>query len=143
MVTQISERVETLNVLDTVAPLDSWKRAYERAKAEQIRVYRDASGWCTSSTTEPGRKHRVDLTCDCLAGEHGHVCKHCAAVISARLRVGVLARCQTCGRIGTVGAEVAVTLVWLFGDGWIETKRCVDEAACWSRQAEAHVRARR
>jgi SWIM zinc finger len=139
MVASTESKVKTLNVCGKVAPVDAWHRAYERAKSEGVKVYRDGDEWTTTSTSEPGRRHRVNGSCDCQGAEKGLICKHLSAVVAAQLRAGVLARCPLCGYIGRVGDEIVVACEWLGGHGWADFRHCKDETACWARWDLQHL----
>ena len=43
------------------------------------------------------------------------------------------ARCDTCGSLGLVGTDLARTLVWQGGQGWVERTGCVNGVICWTR----------
>jgi hypothetical protein len=71
-------------------------RAFERAVAEKIVVYRVANptmlgvasvvnGWTLKpyTITITGEQPQ-DVTCDCASGQHGRACKHRAVAIFAR-----------------------------------------------------------
>ena len=42
-------------------------------------------------------------------------------------------RCQTCDSVGQVGRDLARTLVWQGGVGFVERVGCVNGAVCWVR----------
>ena len=99
MVTQTAAAVKTLTIGTMTFPVATWRRAYERAIAEGIRVFQCNGHWFATSATQPGVLHHVNGTCDCEGATYGRLCKHVAATIAERIRQGELARCATCGRV--------------------------------------------
>lgn len=89
----------TLTIAGHTHPVTVWARAIARARAEGIKVHRIGSQWYATSASHPGQLHSVNGHCDCQGAQHGHVCTHLAATLSARLGQGELARCATCGHI--------------------------------------------
>ena len=127
----------TLTIGDHTATVATWQRAIARARSEGVRAYHEGDEWYATSVSHKGERHHVNGACDCREAARGLVCKHLAAVLSARISAGELARCNTCGRVGAVGAGIATTLEWLGGHGWIERTHCTD-GGCWERWDKAH-----
>ena len=49
--------------------------------------------------------------------------------------------CATCGSIGVVGQDLARTLVWQGGVGFVERVGCVNGVVCWKRWERSHKQA--
>ncbi len=130
--------VKTLTILGHTAPVATWLRAFERARAEGVKVYRMDGEWYATSVSHKGQRHHVNASCDCEAARRGLLCKHIAAVLAARIRLGELARCETCGRVAEVGTAIVTTTEWLGGHGLVEHTHCLDGGACWHRWDEQH-----
>jgi SWIM zinc finger len=89
----------TLTIAEHTAPVSTWKRAIARARAEHVKVFRFSGEWYATSTTQQGELYHVNGRCTCQGAQHGRICKHLSAVLSARLAQGELAQCSTCGRV--------------------------------------------
>ena len=55
------------------------------------------------------------------------------AQVQAQVKPREYGRCDTCGSIGVVGQDLARTLVWQGGQGWVERTGCVNGVVCWHR----------
>ena len=120
----------TLTIGEHTASLDAWQRAYERARNEGVKVWHlpatrggQPEEWITSSTSHPGQRHHVNGRCDCEGARRGLVCKHLAAVVSARLGLGQLVQCQVCGRVDEA-SRMHFELRWVGGVGYVDAWYC-------------------
>jgi len=124
------QEVRTLTIGEHTASVGAWRRALERARNEHIKVWHlpasrggQPEEWITSSSSQPGKRHKVNGSCDCEAARRGLVCKHLAAVVSARLGLGQLVRCELCGRVGEA-AKMHYEPRWVGGEGWRDAWYC-------------------
>jgi len=127
-----AQRTDTrmLSIDGTTASVDAWRRALERAKAEGVKVWHlppspggEPEQWVTSSSSHPGQRHHVNGRCDCEGARRGLLCKHVAAVVSARLALGQLVQCQLCGRVGEA-SRMHFEQRWVGGEGWRDGWYC-------------------
>ena len=130
MVAAAEREVKMLTISETTASVDAWRRAYERARNEGIRVWHlpttrggQPEEWLTSSASQPGKRHRVNGTCDCEGARRGLICKHLAAVVSARLGLGQLVKCELCGRVGPA-ERMHFEQRWVGGVGYVDAWYC-------------------
>lgn len=134
-----SKPAKNLSILGTIYPVETLKAAYQRAHAEGVRVFRVDGQWYTNSISQPNRRHHVIGTvCDCQASRKGHLCKHVAAVFSARMKIGELVRCPHCGIVGEAGTDIVERLGYVGGKGYETYTQCADEVACWQRWDKAN-----
>lgn len=127
----------TLTIDQHTATVGAWRRAYQRAKSEGVKVLRVGGEWYATSVSQPGVRHRVNGHCDCEGADHGLICKHLAAVLSARYGRGELAKCQACGVVGPVGRMAREYLhvggqadreAWYCGEGYGHQAACPERS---------------
>ncbi len=120
----IPQATGTLTICDHTAPLETWRRALERARASGVKVYRTSTGeYYATSTSRPGQRHHVNGSCDCEGARHGRICKHLVAVRGAQYRAGELHQCAACGRAAPTERMVEED-AWLGGVGYVERWYC-------------------
>jgi hypothetical protein len=96
---------EQVRVGDLVDSMSRWQTASERARHNglllRIEFADDPRGSepyrVSSFTRDAWYSVSPRLTCDCPAGQHGHVCQHAARVALWWWHLGVLRRCARCG----------------------------------------------